>query len=45
MHELERIKTLGKSVAVDRQVPVAQFHGLGAQPGATGDARKSGTRA
>jgi YgiT-type zinc finger domain-containing protein len=25
MHELERIKTLRKSVAVDRSVPVAEF--------------------
>jgi hypothetical protein len=26
MHELERIKSLRKSVAVDRSVPVAVFH-------------------
>ena len=25
MHEIERIKTLRKSVAVDRTVPVAEF--------------------
>jgi hypothetical protein len=30
MHEIERIKTLRKSVAVDRQVPVAEFQGQGA---------------
>ncbi len=27
MHEVERIKTLRKSVAIDRSVPVAAFHG------------------
>jgi YgiT-type zinc finger domain-containing protein len=25
MHEIERIKTLRKSIAVDRKVPVAEF--------------------
>ena len=28
MHEIERIKTLRKSVAIDRPVPVAEFHEL-----------------
>ena len=27
MHEVERIKALRKSVAVDRSVKVAEFHG------------------
>jgi hypothetical protein len=27
MHEVERIKVLRKSMAVDRSVPVAAFHG------------------
>ncbi|PYV14260.1 MAG: YgiT-type zinc finger domain-containing protein [Acidobacteria bacterium] len=26
MHEIERIKTLRKSLAIDRAVPVAEFH-------------------
>jgi YgiT-type zinc finger domain-containing protein len=30
LHEIERIKTLRKSVAVERRVPVAAFQGLGA---------------
>ena len=30
MHELERIKALRKSVAVERSVPVAAFHQAGA---------------
>ena len=28
MHEIERIKTLRKSIAVERQVPVARFKTL-----------------
>ncbi|HEV8715404.1 MAG TPA: type II toxin-antitoxin system MqsA family antitoxin, partial [Candidatus Binatia bacterium] len=30
LHEIERIKTLRKSVAVERRVPVAAFQGLSA---------------
>jgi YgiT-type zinc finger domain-containing protein len=30
LHEIERIKTLRKAIAVERRVPVAAFQGLGA---------------
>ncbi|HEV8717188.1 MAG TPA: type II toxin-antitoxin system MqsA family antitoxin [Candidatus Binatia bacterium] len=30
LHEIERIKTLRKAVAVERRVPVAAFQGAGA---------------
>ncbi|MGH8613725.1 MAG: type II toxin-antitoxin system MqsA family antitoxin [Gammaproteobacteria bacterium] len=30
LHEIERIKTLRKAVAIERQVPVAAFQGLSA---------------
>jgi hypothetical protein len=30
MHEIERIKTLRKSIAVDRAIPVAEFLEVGA---------------
>ncbi len=38
LHEIERIKALRKSVAVDRPVPVAVFQEAHAQPGAARDA-------
>ncbi|WP_273703008.1 type II toxin-antitoxin system MqsA family antitoxin [Candidatus Accumulibacter vicinus] len=40
LHEIERIKALRKSVAVDRSVPVAVFQEVHAQPGAPRDAAR-----
>ena len=40
LHEIERIKALRKSVAVDRSVPVAVFQEAHAQPGAPRDAAR-----